>query len=107
MLKGPWDLPPPLEIECLKALWKLGQADVKQVRQALTADRQLAYTTVMTLLDRLARRGSVVRCKVGRGFVYAPVLTMDEVRRAAVRNLVSCYFDGSADALREYVTTEL
>ena len=107
MRKGSRDIPPPLEIDCLKALWTLGEANVKQVRQALNKDRQLAYTTVMTLLDRLAKRGSVARRKVGRSFVYSPVLTMDEVRRAALADFVDSYFDGSAEALRQYVNHEL
>ncbi len=53
----PRDIPPPLELECLKALWKLGEGSVKDVRDDLAASRNLAYTTVMTLLDRLVKQG--------------------------------------------------
>lgn len=73
-VNGTREMPPPLELECLKALWNLGEGNVKDVRRALTANRALAYTTVMTVLDRLARKGGVARRKVGRSFVYAPVL---------------------------------
>ena len=97
------DLPPRLELECLKALWCLGEGNVKQVRDALAEDRPLAYTTVMTVLDRLARRGGVDRRKVGRSFVYIPVLTQDCVRRLAVSELLDCYFAGSTDELRDYL----
>lgn len=97
------ELPPRLELDCLKALWTLGEGNVKQVRDLLASDRDLAYTTVMTVLDRLARRGGVERRKVGRSFVYVPVLTQDCVRRLAVRELLLCYFDGSAEQLREYL----
>src|SRR5277367_3767723 len=61
---GTREIPPPLEVECLKALWTLGEANVKDVRKALTGNRNLAYTTVMTVLDRLARKGGVSRRKV-------------------------------------------
>jgi len=97
------DIPPPLELECLKALWTLGEGNVKDVRQALTASRNLAYTTVMTLLDRLARKGGVARRKVGRSFVYAPVLSRGVLRQLAVEDLVQRFFDGSPEALAEYL----
>jgi predicted transcriptional regulator len=97
------EIPPPLELQCLKALWLLGEANVRDVRQMLLPDRKLAYTTVMTVLDRLARRGGVKRRKVGRSFLYTPVLTRDKLRRAAIKELVDCYFDGSMDALKDYM----
>ena len=64
--------------------------------------RPLAYTTVMTVLDRLARRGCVDRRKVGRGFIYSAVLSRDSVRRVAIEDLIHCYFDGSEESLRHY-----
>ena len=63
----------------------------------------LAYTTVMTVLDRLARRGCVERRKVGRGFVYSAVLSRDSVRRVALDDLIHCFFDGSEESLRHYL----
>ncbi|MEJ7608620.1 MAG: BlaI/MecI/CopY family transcriptional regulator [Bryobacteraceae bacterium] len=97
-------MPPRLELECLKTLWILGEGNVKQVRQALFSDRELAYTTVMTVLDRLAKRGGVERRKVGRYFVYVPVLTQECVRRLAITDLVDNFFAGSADALLDYLS---
>ena len=97
------ELPPRLELDCLKALWTLREGNVKQVQDLLAVERELAYTTVMTMLDRLTRRGGVHRRKVGRLFVYVPVLTRDCVRRLAVSELLNCYFEGSAEQLREYL----
>lgn len=99
----PREIPPPLELECLKVLWKAGEASVKQVREALAGRKNLAYTTVMTLLDRLVRRGSASRRKVGRLFVYAPVASREVLRAAAVRELVEAFFDGSVESLLEYL----
>jgi len=99
----PREIPPPLELECLKALWNLGEANVKDVRQALAASRKLAYTTVMTVLDRLARKGAAERRKVGRSFVYMPALSRDVLRRAAVRELVDSFFDGSPEKLLAFL----
>ena len=94
-----------MELECLKALWLLGEGSVRDVRNAVLPHRALAYTTVMTLMDRLTRRGCVQRRKRGRTFLYSAVLTQDEVRRAALRDLVDAHFEGSSNALRMYLET--
>jgi predicted transcriptional regulator len=69
----------------------------------LAESRPLAYTTIMTVLDRLVRKGGVSRRKIGRSFVYAPVLTRESLRRIAVRELVRCFFEGSDQALLDYL----
>ncbi len=98
------DIPPPLELECLKALWQMGEGGVKEVRGALLDRRPLAYTTVMTLLDRLVRKQCVARRKVGRSFVYVPLIDRDSLRKLAVSHLVECHFDGSAELLADYLS---
>ena len=57
------ELPPPLEMLCLNALWEIAEGNVEEVRRAISQNRPLAYTTVLTLLDRLTRRGAVTRRK--------------------------------------------
>jgi predicted transcriptional regulator len=97
------DLPPRLEMECLKALWCLGRGSVRDVQEHITPSRQLAYTTVMTVMDRLARRGCVQRVRSGRSFVYTPVVSRDDVQQLAVQDLVESLFDGSRDSLRQFL----
>jgi BlaI family penicillinase repressor len=99
----PRDIPPPLELECLKALWGIGEGTVRDVREILVGNRNLAYTTVMTVLDRLEKRGGVSRRKNGRSFIYAPKVSQDAVRRYAVKELVDTFFGGSEEALRSYL----
>ena len=99
----PRDIPPPLELECLKSLWKLGEGSVKDVRDDLAANRNLAYTTVMTLLDRLVKKGGAARRKTGRMFVYAAVLPRDQARRLAVQELVDSFFSGSREELLAFL----
>jgi predicted transcriptional regulator len=89
------DVPPPLELLCLKALWSLEEGNVKAVQHIVAQSRPLAYTTIMTVLDRLVRKGKLTRRKVGRAFVYSPQTSRDTMRRAAVRELVDGFFDGS------------
>jgi BlaI family penicillinase repressor len=97
------DVPPPLELLCLRALWSLGEGSVKAVRQIVAQSRPLAYTTIMTVLDRLVRKGMLARRKVGRSFAYAPRATRDEARRAALRELLEGYFDGSEAELVRFL----
>lgn len=104
---SPREIPPPLELECLKALWRIGNGTVRDVRELVTQNRNLAYTTVMTVLDRLEKRGSVARKKIGRSFLYTPVVDRDELRRLAVQELIDDFFDGSADELRSFLKAEL
>ncbi|MCL4794655.1 MAG: BlaI/MecI/CopY family transcriptional regulator [Bryobacteraceae bacterium] len=97
------DIPPPLELECLRALWTLGEANVQAVRSQLEPHRPLAYTTVMTMLDRLARKQAVTRRKSGRSFLYTPLLSREQVRRLAVKELLDTLFDGSSGDLIDYL----
>lgn len=99
----PRAIPPPLELECLRALWTLDSANVAQVREALLNRHALAYTTVMTLLDRLTRKGAAQRKKIGRYFVYTPAVDRETLRRAALVELVDYYFDGNEQEMRAWV----
>jgi predicted transcriptional regulator len=101
--RPPREIPPPLELECLKALWGIGEGTVRDVREILVGNRNLAYTTVMTVLDRLEKRGGVSRRKMGRSFLYAPKVTQAAVRQYAVKELVDTFFGGSEEALRSYL----
>jgi predicted transcriptional regulator len=100
------DVPPPLELLCLRALWTLEEASVKQVRAAVAESRPLAYTTIMTVLERLVRKGKLKRRKTGRAFTYSPEASRDAMRRAAIRELVDSFFDGSHDELIRFVRGE-
>lgn len=97
------EIPPPLELQCLAALWLLGEANVQAVRELLAPSKPLAYTTVMTMLERLTRKEVLSRRKVGRSFVYTPQVSRDEVRRLAVQELVESLFDGSLAGLKSYL----
>jgi predicted transcriptional regulator len=99
-------MPPPLELECLKALWGIGEGTVRDVRQVMAGNRDLAYTTVMTVLDRLEKRGGVSRRKRGRSFVYIPKLSREELRRCAVKDVVDRFFEGSDEALASFLRTQ-
>lgn len=89
----------PLELECLSALWPMGEGTVRDIHRALAASRPRAYTTVMTIMDRLEDKGVVTRRKVGKAFHYQPRLSAEEARLKAVEKIVEGFFDGSPEAL--------
>ena len=89
----------PLELDCMNALWPLGEATVREVHEAVAEYRPRAYTTIMTILDRLARKGVVTRRKIGRAYLYRPNLTSEGARESAVARLVTGFFGGSRDEL--------
>lgn len=97
------DVPPPLELLCLRALWTLREGNVKEVQALVAQSRPLAYTTIMTVLERLVRKGRLRRRKSGRAFVYSPEASRDTMRRAAIRELLDGFFDGSEDELIRFL----
>jgi predicted transcriptional regulator len=103
MPKSVRDVPPPLELLCLKALWTLEKGNVKEVQRIVAETRPLAYTTIMTVLDRLTRKGKLSRQKVGRAFVYSPQASRDAMRRLAIRELLEGFFDGSQAELVRFL----
>jgi predicted transcriptional regulator len=99
------DVPPPLELLCLNALWILGDGNVREVQEIVVNTRPLAYTTIMTVLDRLVRKGKLSRRKTGRAFVYRPETSQDSMRRAAIRELVDSLFNGSEAELAGFLAS--
>jgi len=106
MSKTSRDMPPPLELACLNALWLLGEGNVRSVQQVLAETRPLAYTTIMTVLDRLVHKGRLTRRKVSRAYIYAPASSRDSMRRIAVRELVDAFFDGSEEQLLRFLRAD-
>jgi predicted transcriptional regulator len=94
----------PLELDCMNALWPCGEATVRQIQEALRPTRPRAYTTIMTILDRLAQKGIVQRTKRGRAWVYRANVSADQARAHAVSQVVDGFFGGSAGALATHLT---
>jgi len=91
-----------LELECMKVLWRYPGASVAQVRAGLS--RPLAYTTVMTVLDRMSAKGLVERQKNGRAYLYTSALDLETARRSAVVRLAARFFENDPAALARYAS---
>jgi len=85
----------PLELDCMNTLWPLGEATVREIRDRLAERRARAYTTIMTIMDRLARKGIVERRKSGRKYVYRARLSAQEARTHALEQVLENFFGGS------------
>ena len=87
----------PLELEIMHVLWETGPANVQTVQQQLP--RELAYTTVQTMLNILHRKGKVKRTLKERAYFYRPAVSRSQVVRHAVSDLVEHLFGGSVENL--------
>lgn len=87
----------PVELEIMQVLWRDGASNVQHVQKSLRKD--LAYTTVQTVLNVLHRKGRVQRRLRGRAFDYSPAVGKEAVLRQAVRDLVDRMFGGSSEEL--------
>ena len=96
----------PQELELMKVVWRRGTATVRDVYEALLERRQIAYTTVMTMLNVLEKKGHLAKRAEGRSYVYAPVRTKQRVLGAMVREFVERVFDGSAEPLLVHLLEE-
>jgi predicted transcriptional regulator len=88
----------PLELEIMSVLWETGPANVQTV-QANLKTRDLAYTTVQTMLNILHRKGRVKRQLKERAYIYRPVLSRQKAVTQAVGEILDRFFGGSADGL--------
>ncbi|HEX3577970.1 MAG TPA: BlaI/MecI/CopY family transcriptional regulator [Thermoanaerobaculia bacterium] len=77
------------ETEVMRALWRLGEATVRELQSAIDRDEQPAYTTVQTIVQRLEQKGAVRRTrKAGNAFFFEPVITRKSVYRRLVEELL-------------------
>jgi BlaI family penicillinase repressor len=87
----------PLELEIMKVLWETGPANVQTVQQRL--ERELAYTTVQTMLNVLHRKGKAKRTLKDKAYFYRPAVSRSQVIGHALGDLIDKMFGGSAESL--------
>jgi predicted transcriptional regulator len=92
----------PLELDIMKAIWHRPPTTVREVQGAIRPGRQLAYTTVMTIMDRLFHKGFLTRVLRSRTHYYSAAVDYTEVRDEAVERLIKSFF-GSKEKLKEFL----
>lgn len=95
-----------LQLDVVRVLWSEGEATVAEVRERLPESRNLATTTVATVLSRLEKQNVVTRRLDGRQYVYRPTVTENQVRRSMVADLVGSLFEGDPAALVSHLVSD-
>ncbi len=91
--------PTELELEILKILWRANPCTGRQVRDALAEFRELAYTSVMTIMGIMEDKGYVRRKKQGSSFVYSARINQETTTRRMLLDLVERAYDGSVTSV--------
>jgi predicted transcriptional regulator len=93
-------VPGPQELQIMQVVWDRGRVTVRDVYEALRQRRQVAYTTVMTMMNILDQKGFLKRSPgEDRAFVYEPARSRQAVMRAMVKEFLDRVFGGSANPL--------
>lgn len=87
------------EMEVLQHVWALGHASVGDVHACVLETRDVAYTTVMTVMKKLASKGYLTFVKEGNAYIYSAAQPPDQVRHELLSGLLDKVFQGSPHAL--------
>lgn len=85
----------PTELEMMNVIWRLGPCTVNQIVEALREQRELAYTSVSTIVRILEQKGFVSSIREGRGHVYAALVAKQDYQAQTLKRVVSNVFDGA------------
>ncbi len=92
-----------LQLAIMKVLWARGEATVADVHQALAEDRDLAYTTIATMLRKMEGRKLVEHRLEGRTFIYRPLVAEAAVSRGMADDLLDRLFAGSLTEMMSHL----
>ena len=92
----------PLESEVMEAVWRLGETTVRDVHADLAPSRDLAYTTIMTTMARLAAKGLLERDTAGLAHRYRPTLTREQYAKTTVTSVVDWLVDAFPEPAISY-----
>jgi predicted transcriptional regulator len=93
----------PLETEIMQLLWQEERSTVKKVHRRLSQQREIAYTTVMTTMSRLAEKGVLNRHREGLAYVYTPAITEEEFVTMVVHQVLDGLLDDYSDTAVDYM----
>jgi BlaI family penicillinase repressor len=85
-----------LQRAVMEAVWQLGEASVHQVRDRLCRKKELAYTTILTAMQKLEKAGWLKHRAEGKSYVYLPTRTREEAGAKSALKFIKRVFDGDA-----------
>lgn len=87
----------------MEILWPLGEGSVKEIRSRLDPQRRLAYTTVMTVMVKMRRKGFLTQRKEGKAYFYSPAIEREAALTAVVDDIAESYFHRSRAELLQFL----
>ncbi len=94
------------ELQIMMVVWECGSATVREVCDAISRKKPTAYTTILTLMGILESKGVLAHSRVGRAYVYRPILSRRQATRNQVQDILVRFFDGNPERLIENVLEE-
>ena len=94
------------ERKVLEVLWKKKSASVREVTDELSRITPTAYTTVLTMLGILEKKGLVSHVRDGRAFIYSAVVSRRDAAASALQHLLRQFFNGSPAVLAQHLVQE-
>lgn len=96
-----------LEADIMELVWKKGSATVNDVWQVLRKERDLAYTTVKTVMERLAEKGYLKRRVKERAYTYEPTMERDEFLKSVSEEVLEGLFVDFGEPIRAHLVKAL
>jgi predicted transcriptional regulator len=88
-----------VELEMMNVIWRIGPCSVAQVQEHLRPQRELAYTSISTMVRILEQKGYVTSEKEGRGHLYAAAVSKESYQALSLKRIVRNVFDGAPSLL--------
>lgn len=98
--------PSNLEMQVLSLLWERGPCTVRQILEALPDGKARAYTTVLTVMQVMEKKGLLSHSSKGNTHVYAPKVSPKQTLGPLMRNLVRNLFGGSPAAAMQHLLSD-
>lgn len=96
-----------LEADIMKVVWKLQRVTVREVYEQLRLEKSLAYTTVMTIMGRLAEKGLLAKEPQGNAFVYTPTISEADFAKQVVSEVIDGLLEEFAEPAISHMVDKL
>ncbi len=94
------------QLDVMEVIWELGEATVHQVRDRINERKDLAYTTVLSVMQKLEQEGWLTHRTEQRTYVYQPTVTREEAGTRTVRRLIDQVFSGRPQLMFQHLIDE-
>jgi len=95
-----------LQLAIMQVLWERGEATVAAVREALAGQRDLAHTTIATMLVKMERKGIVDHRSEGRAYLYRPCIQPEQIKTSMATDLMERLFGGNLTEMMSHLLDE-